>query len=262
MIQQLDSTSIAAATGAPNHDASEVAAAQQLLRKAISDRSTVRFFSADPVPDALLAEVLRLTQRAPSAMNMQPYACVVVRDQTGREKLAEAMLDTNGRKVKEAPVTVVFAADLRTLYGLITEPSHRVPLIQEMKLGHGATAAEIEHMTHALSRFSGEGLTADSTNSPDEPTYAWSYKQTIFAATTFLYAAQASGLSTCTMEGFDEAHLKSVLGIPDRYSVPVVISCGYPKPGTERKTATPRLAPTQVFFDGMFGQSAEKLFEA
>jgi nitroreductase len=55
-----------------------------------------------------------MMQRAPSAMNTQPYACVVVRDQADREKLAEAMLETNGRKVKEAPVTVVFAADLRT----------------------------------------------------------------------------------------------------------------------------------------------------
>uniref|UniRef100_K3WSQ3 Nitroreductase domain-containing protein n=1 Tax=Globisporangium ultimum (strain ATCC 200006 / CBS 805.95 / DAOM BR144) TaxID=431595 RepID=K3WSQ3_GLOUD len=191
-------------------------------------------------------------QRAPSAMNTQPYACVVVRDQADREKLAEAMLETNGRKVKEAPVTVVFAADL--------QPSRRVPLIQEM-YGDRATAEHVEHLKHALSRFSGEGHTVDSNSSPDVSVYAWSYKQTIFAATTFLYAAQASGLSTCTMEGFDEARLKSVLGIPDRYSVPVAISCGYPKPGTERKGATPRLAPTQVFFDGMFGESAEKLFE-
>lgn len=43
---------------------------------------------------------------------MQPYACVVVRDQADREKLADSMLATNGRKVKEAPVVVVFAADL------------------------------------------------------------------------------------------------------------------------------------------------------
>ena len=43
---------------------------------------------------------------------MQPYACILVRDPKDREKLAEAMLATNGRKVKEAPVVAVFAADL------------------------------------------------------------------------------------------------------------------------------------------------------
>lgn len=35
----------------------------------------------------------------------------MVREQKDREKLAEAMMDSNARKVKEAPVVAVFAAD-------------------------------------------------------------------------------------------------------------------------------------------------------
>lgn len=50
-------------------------------------------------------------QRAPTGFNTQPYACVLVREQKDREKLAEAMMDSNARKVKEAPVVAVFAAD-------------------------------------------------------------------------------------------------------------------------------------------------------
>jgi hypothetical protein len=42
---------------------------------------------------------------------MQPYVCVVVREQGDRDRLAEAMLHANGQKVKESPVVVVFAAD-------------------------------------------------------------------------------------------------------------------------------------------------------
>lgn len=42
-------------------------------------------------------------QRAPTGFNTQPYACVLVREQKDREKLAEAMMDSNARKVKEAP---------------------------------------------------------------------------------------------------------------------------------------------------------------
>uniref|UniRef100_K3WSR0 Nitroreductase domain-containing protein n=1 Tax=Globisporangium ultimum (strain ATCC 200006 / CBS 805.95 / DAOM BR144) TaxID=431595 RepID=K3WSR0_GLOUD len=254
-----------AAADAENDDA-DVTAAQKLLRSAISDRATVRFFSDKPVPDATLAEVLRLTQRAPSGFNMQPYACVVVRDQAEREKFADAMLATNGRKVKEAPVVVVFAADL--------EPSRRVPHIQKMMYDNGANAAEINNLPHFVRLFSSEGQLAGGIRSlistavsplqaipANVPTIAWSYKQTVFAATTFLYAAQASGLATCPMEGFDEARVKNALDIPDRYSVPVVICCGYPKPGTECTNVTPRLAPTEIFFDGKFGRSTEKLFE-
>lgn len=54
-------------------------------------------------------------QRAPTGFNTQPYACVLVREQKDREKLAEAMLDSNARKVKEAPVVAVFAADCGAL---------------------------------------------------------------------------------------------------------------------------------------------------
>uniref|UniRef100_K3WSQ5 Nitroreductase domain-containing protein n=1 Tax=Globisporangium ultimum (strain ATCC 200006 / CBS 805.95 / DAOM BR144) TaxID=431595 RepID=K3WSQ5_GLOUD len=192
-----------------------------------------------------------MMQRAPSGMNTQPYTCVVLRDQADRDNLANAMLDMNKRKVKEAPVVVVFAADL--------EPSRRVPLIQERKLGHSDTPEEIEKIVNTLNKFSFEG--ADPQTPGYVPTIAWSYKQTILAAATFLYAAQAAGLSTCPMEGFDEANVRKVLEIPDRYSVPIVISCGYPKPGTQRAGSTLRLAPTDIFFDGKFGRSTDKLFE-
>lgn len=157
---------------------------------------------------------------------------------------------------------------------LLTEPSRRVPHIQKMMYDNGATAADINNLPHFLRLFSGEGHLAEGVRSlistvvsplqavpTSVPTIAWSYKQTVFAAATFLYAAQASGLVTCPMEGFDEVRLKNALDIPDRYSVPVVICCGYPKPGTQRTDATPRLSPTEIFFDGKFGRSTEKLFE-
>lgn len=45
---------------------------------------------------------------------MQPYAVVLVREPEERAKLADAMLASNARVVGEAPVVVVFAADLGT----------------------------------------------------------------------------------------------------------------------------------------------------
>lgn len=43
---------------------------------------------------------------------MQPYACVLVREQVDRDRIADAMLASNAVKVKQAPVVAVFAADL------------------------------------------------------------------------------------------------------------------------------------------------------
>lgn len=150
-----------------------------------------------------------------------------------------------------------------------------MPHIQKMMHESGESTAAVQNLPHHLRLFSGEGHLAGGIRSliatavsplmavpANVPTIAWSYKQTAFAAATFVYAAQASGLSTCPMEGFDEARLKVALDIPDRYSIPVVVCCGYPQPEKQRTdTTTPRLAPTEIFFDGKFGRSTEKLFE-
>lgn len=58
-------------------------------------------------------------QRAPSGFNMQPYACVLVREQADRERISDAMLASNAVKVKQAPVVAVFAADIGRLHSFI-----------------------------------------------------------------------------------------------------------------------------------------------
>ena len=45
-----------------------------------------------PVPQRVLTEILRLTQRAPSSFNIQPYSLVVVRDPALRARLAKAAM--------------------------------------------------------------------------------------------------------------------------------------------------------------------------
>ncbi|RLN72498.1 hypothetical protein BBJ28_00004555 [Nothophytophthora sp. Chile5] len=231
--------------------------AKKELGAAIQDRHATKAFTADPVPDETLAAILRLTQRAPTGFNTQPYACVLVREQADREKLGEAMLDSNARKVKEAPVVAVFAADLG----------------KALAHDNGAPADFANNLPHFVRLFSGEGKVAGGIRecistavSPLQavpsyvPTMAWAFKQTTFAAATFLYAAQAHGVATCPMEGFDETRVRNALDIPDRYGVPVVICLGYENPAAKPVKASPRLAPTEIFFDGKFGQSSEKLF--
>lgn len=56
----------------------------------------------------------------------------------------------------------------------------------------------------------------------------WSVKNTMFACQTFILAADAHGLATAPMEGFDERRLCYTLGIPmNRYTVPMVLCVGY-----------------------------------
>lgn len=217
-------------------------------------------------------------QRAPTSFNLQPYACVLVREKRDRDRLSSAMLASNVNKVKDAPVIAVFAADLGNnhsaslfLHYLIqpVEPSKRVPSIQKSML-KTESPAYIAQLAHYVKLFAHEGRTMQkflaSVVSPIQPyptpvpTIAWSYKQTAFAAATFLYAAQIHDLATCAMEGYDEVRVRNLLNIPDRYSVPVIISLGYSKSKESMPECSSRLAPTKVFFDGKFGLSSHRIF--
>nr|CCA22394.1 nitroreductase family putative [Albugo laibachii Nc14] len=232
------------------------------IRNIIEQRVSTKYFDTTRnVSDSVLADILRLTQRAPTSFNLQPYACVLVREKDDRDRLSSAMLASNADKVKSAPVIAVFAADL--------EPSKRVPLIQE-SMANTESPAYIAQLAHYVKLFAHEGQTMQkilaSVISPLKayptpvPTIAWSYKQTAFAAATFLYAAQVHNLATCGMEGYDEVRVRNLLNIPDRYSVPVIVCLGYPKLKESKAECSSRLSPTEVFFDGKFGLPSHRIF--
>ncbi|KAG1693277.1 hypothetical protein DVH05_023742 [Phytophthora capsici] len=215
-------------------------------RSAIRERYACKAFLSDPVPDETLREILKLTQRSPSGFNTQSWVAIVLRTAEDRAALADAMMDANARKVNEAPVVVVFAADC--------EPSKNVARMQQLNRDNGAPDDFVNGIPPLVELFSGE-------HDPNVSTEAWAYKQTTFAAATFLYAAQIHGLATCPMEGMDQASVKKVLNIPgDRYSIPVVVALGHANPAAKPAKPSVRFAPTEVFFEGKFGQSTEKLF--
>jgi nitroreductase len=143
----------------------------------------------------------------------------------------------------------------------VAEPNLRVPRIQELQLKAGVPQAVVDNLPSAVRLFSQHELPADTLAPLDAPAIAWSFKQTSLAVATLLYAAQDHGVATGPMEGFYEAKVREVLGIPDRYKVSIIVALGYPKEGT-RVHDTTRLPPTEVFFEGEFGQSSEKLFQA
>lgn len=157
------------------------------------------------------------------------------------------------------------------------EPSRRVPFIQQLMHNNNEPPSDINNLPHHLRLFAGEGhlggairCAISTVMSPIQavpsnvPTIAWSFKQTAFAAANFIYAAQAHGLVTCPMEGFDEVRLRSALDIPDRYAVPVVVCLGFPKQegGASSSKQSSRLPPEAIFFDGKFGGSSAKIFES
>ena len=239
-------------------------------------RHTVRRFGPAHVAPDVLARLLALASRSPSSFNSQPWTCVVVDDEgEQRAALADAMLGGNGRVVRGAPVSLVFAAD--------TQPAARVERLLAMERQHGATPQELERMKHGIALFGGHEAhllkrAAAHGLSPLQPMptihapEAWAFKQTMPAVQTLLLGATAAGLATCPMEGFDGRRVAAALAIPDRFSVPVVVAMGHPQEeeeeeeeeegeeeereggaGPARGGASVRLPLEEVFFRNAFG---------
>ncbi len=74
------------------------------LSSTIRSRRSVRAFRNDPVPEALLRELVELANWAPSAGNLQARDFIVVRDASTRQRLAGAADQT---ELAQAPVVIV-----------------------------------------------------------------------------------------------------------------------------------------------------------
>lgn len=77
--------------------------------------------------------------------------------------------------------------------------------------------------------------------------YAW--KQTIFPVSQFVLCATANNWQTCVMEGIDEEAIKRVCGLPDRFTIPVIVSVGIADADhfmTKNRAPSPRFATSHM----------------
>lgn len=75
---------------------------------AIKERSSIRKFKPDPVPQATVGRLLEAAQLAPSAGNLQPWLFVVVLNEDLRRKLAKA---AGQPFIAGAPVCIVVCVE-------------------------------------------------------------------------------------------------------------------------------------------------------
>ncbi|CAM9092527.1 unnamed protein product [Ascophyllum nodosum] len=245
-------------------------------RITLARRATKRF-ERRPVPDVVLKKVLGLVLRAPSGFNIQPYECVVVTSDEAKQKLSKAMLGENQQRVLDAGATVVFASDLNSMQNvkklrtLLEKEGWPKEFIKSFSLylsvfstGHSRLfrlpLVVAKRVSFAIAGRLGKPM----------PTVAgaetWAFKNTMLAVQAsqsrqssseeLLLAATSCGVASCPMEGFDMRRLRRELGIPLRYSVPIVVSLGYPSKA-ERDFKTLRFAPEEVFHRDEFGTTLE-----
>jgi nitroreductase len=159
--------------------------------EAIHKRRSIRDLTDQPVPEALVRQIIEAGTWAPSAGNMQAWEFVVVRDPEARRKLVKTtdagIVGRAGVKtqewVQDAPVVIVVCYD-----------------VKRMTARYGRKGREL--LTHL---------------------------DCMGCVQNMLLAATHFGLGTCCIVGFDPQALKAALPIPKELTPFLLVTVGYPK---------------------------------
>lgn len=90
--------------------------------RTIAAHESRRGFTAEPLGEQALTAILTAARSAPTSSNLQAYSIVVVRDVERKNRLAELVGDQ--RCVREAPVMLVFCADVFRLRAVCERQGH------------------------------------------------------------------------------------------------------------------------------------------
>ncbi|MCY7366860.1 MAG: nitroreductase family protein [Chamaesiphon sp.] len=193
---------------------------------AILQRRSIKNFKPDPIDPALLRQLLELTVAAPSSFNIQDWRIIVV--QSPEQKAALGAACFNQPQILQAPVNLVFAADIKAGERDLTP-------ILEQGLQTGAwNEGTVGYFKKAIPDFS---------VALGDKAREYAIKDAIIAATHAMLAAESLGLSTCMMNGWSEDKVKAVIGAendPD-IAIALVLPIGY--------AAEPRKNPGRMPFE-------------
>lgn len=184
------------------------------VAEAVAGRRSVREMSAQPVPAELLQRVATLAMEAPSSWNHQSRSMVIVTDAAVRENLVEA---TGGQPV------VAAASALFVFVGELDEPTADRSAVHDAAISRGA-------WTRGYSRGSAKAAVRFQQDLKDRGLLReYAVKDAMISASFAMLAAQAEGLATAPMNGWDEEQVKKAIGIDDRedLAIALVMAVGY-----------------------------------
>lgn len=220
-------------------------------------RRSVRDFRSDPIADELLERLLNVARWAPSGYNLQPTHFVVVRDAERKQRLYQAAMSQ--RQILAAPATVVFAGDRDVA-------AHNFERMLASERAAGTLDPKYEALLRKYVPLAFERgplgwgrwwkgwlpsllrLTRPVPAFPAAEMRYWLGKQVLLSAMQFMLAADAAGLATVPMEGFDEGRVRRVLGMPARMVVCLLVPVGRAANSDLNKTRLP--LESMVHHDG------------
>ncbi len=151
-----------------------------------------------PVDETLLREAYDVAKMGPTSANTMPLRIVFVKSKEGKERLKPALAEGNVEKTMAAPVTAIFADDLKFF--------EHVPKLFPVAPQFGAMFSK-----------------------PDaaERTKIHAFRNATLQAGYFIIAARALGLDCGPMSGFDNAKLDAEFFPDGRHKSNFIMNIGY-----------------------------------
>ena len=203
----------------------------ELIERRISAN---KFDPARILSEEEIKELVRYATQAPSAYNIQNWRFVALTKREDKERLKAVAY--NQQKVVDAAVTFIVLGDLRG-YEKLPEITRRA--VEAVILEQKAADGWVKGANAAYSN--NERFARDE-----------AIRSAAFAAMTLMIAAQARGLVSGPMIGFDPEGVKREFNISDRYVPVMLLTVGYEAPGNWPRK--PRLGVDEVL---SFGEGRE-----
>ena len=208
--------------------------------EAIFQRRAVKVFQPVEIPKEMREQILDAARHAPSSFNMQPYRFYWVGSTA--KKAAVAKLCLGQMPAETASALVVAVADIGSM--LATSRGQvewmRRSEFSEAKIRDYERTAKIGRILFMPGPFGIFGavkkgifwllnlwMTIGMPPLSRQDVFKWATKGTSLACENLMIAAEALGINTCPMEGFDGRRLSKYLGLSPRYhEIVMVIAMG------------------------------------
>ncbi|MEW5784357.1 MAG: nitroreductase family protein [Bacillota bacterium] len=202
--------------------------------EAVQARRSIRKFTDQPVPRAMLEQILEAARLAPSGTNRQPWRFVLLTEASERRRLTGAVLQTF---VTAAPALFVCCLDLKAFT-------------------RSGVAARLEELVDAgvfsredLSVIYGSGIPEKV---EDVKISAFTYLDLGIAVEHMALQAASLGLGSCWVRLFNPAQVREVLGLPPDIKVAALLPVGYP---AQDPPPRPRLSLEELLLQPNWQQS-------
>jgi len=165
--------------------------------------SANRFDDSHSLADAEIARLVQLATRAPTAYNLQNWRFIAVRTPAAKARLRALAQDQ--AKVQEAAVCFIVC-------GVLADPEALAERLQPfVNEGFMPAAMAQGWLQAAQQQYASAQAVRDE-----------ALRSASFGAMTLMHAAQAMGLASCAMTGFDAEGVTSSFGLA-REEVPVML---------------------------------------